>query len=406
MSDFSAGSDAPAAATRPREAVEAANTLLYHAISCGHDLPSSVRDPIIKTRGALERGDEVPAEQEATFLDAYSKLALRVMPVTAATLDATNRRRVRHGWLGRLLGLRPVSDAQHLASCFGVLALCLILMIAAAEWTSAFIGSISEAEKQFAARSQDMRDAGLKLTSLQNQIQMLTASDAAVPDTATVGVVRETLKARLAEVQATIDALDYANNRLHETKENGYETLERMLFFVGREEVKHVIVPLASILGTFLLPVLYGALGTCAFIMRSLFREMVDRTFDGRRTGEFVVRIFLGMLSGLTLQWLVVRSDGTVAGGVTPAVLAFLGGYSVEMLFTAIDRLVLLVAGRARASHRSQPSRRSRQAHAETVGVTARRSRATHALTNGASANGGASASDAATPPARMAEIA
>jgi len=39
--------------------------------------------------------------------------------------------------------------------------------------------------------------------------------------------------------------------------------------------------------------VLYGALGTCAFVLRSLYREMVDRTFDGRRTGEFMVRIFL-----------------------------------------------------------------------------------------------------------------
>jgi len=46
--------------------------------------------------------------------------------------------------------------------------------------------------------------------------------------------------------------------------------------------------------------------------------------------------------------------DGTVAGGITPAVLAFLGGYSVEMLFTAIDRLVHAVAGRLRAPHRNQ----------------------------------------------------
>ena len=73
--------------------------------------------------------------------------------------------------------------------------------------------------------------------------------------------------------------------------------------------------------GSFLLPVLYGALRTCAFVLRNLFRKMVDRSFDRRRTGEFTVRIFLGMLSGLSLQWLVVRADGTVAGGMTPAVL-------------------------------------------------------------------------------------
>src|SRR5262249_18527581 len=76
-----------------------------------------------------------------------------------------------------------------------------------------------------------------------------------------------------------------------------------------------------------------------------------------RRRRDFVkltrcVRIRLGMLSGLSLQWLVVRADGTVAGGMTPAVLAFLGGYSVEMLFAAMDRLVQLVTGRMRTSNR------------------------------------------------------
>jgi hypothetical protein len=131
------------------------------------------------------------------------------------------------------------------------------------------------------------------------------------------------------------------------------------VLYVDREKLRYVSGPLGTVFGGFLLPVLYGALGTCAFVLRSLFREMVDRTFDGRRTGEFMVRIFLGMLSGLALQWLVVRADGTAAGGVTPAVLAFLGGYSVEMMFTAMDRLVHLVTGRMRTPNRQgQPTAR------------------------------------------------
>jgi hypothetical protein len=104
-------------------------------------------------------------------------------------------------------------------------------------------------------------------------------------------------------------------------RNRSYETLSG-LFSLSPDRLRSISMPLGIILGGFLLPVLYGALGTCAFVLRSLYREMVDRTFDGRRTGEFLVRIFLGMVSGLTLQWLVVRADGTIAGGVTPAVLA------------------------------------------------------------------------------------
>ena len=360
------------------EAVEAANTLLYHAISGGQDLPGAVRDPIIKARVAVDAGLPLSEEDEGKFLDAYSKLALRVSPVTAVTLAATSRHRGRRGWLGWLLRLGPVSDAQRLASDFGLLALCLIAAIAFGEWTHGFIGSILAADKQYATNAQEMREANMRLGSIEGQIGKLTPKVGTATDTASASAVRQALEARKDEVQAKIWALEDANRKLRDTIDKGSATLERMIF-LGGEKLKHV----GNILGDFLLPVLYGALGTCAFVMRSLFREMVDRTFDGRRAGEFKVRIFLGMLSGLTLQWLVVRSDGAVAGGTTPAVLAFLGGYSVEMLFTALDRLVHLVAGRMRPPHRSQPAARPRRER-ETAGAGSKRSRIREVPVNGA----------------------
>jgi hypothetical protein len=370
MTSSSAGTlDLQMATSRLPDAVRGATTLLYHAISSGRDLPGSVRDPIIKARTAIARGEALSDDEEGKFLDAYAKLALRVAPVTAATLDATSRRG-RPGWLGRLLRLRPVSDAQRLASCFGLLALGLIAAIAFGEWTHGLIGSILTAEKQYEANSQEMREANMRLGSLEGQIVKLTPKAGTTPDTTSASAVRQALEERKDEVQAKLWALEAANLRLHATIDKGSATLERVLF-LGGEKLKHV----GTVLGGFLLPVLYGALGTCAFVMRSLFRDMVDRTFDGRRTGEFMVRIFLGMLSGVTLQWLVGRPDGTVAGATTPAVLAFLGGYSVEMLFTAMDRLVHLVAGRMRPPQRSQAAPRPRRERSEAAGSGSRRGR-------------------------------
>jgi hypothetical protein len=278
-----------------------------------------------------------------------------VAPVTAATLDATSRGRGHSSWLGRLFRLRPVSDAQRLVTYFGILALALIAVIAMGEWTLTFIRSIAEADRQFAANSQEMRKVNLSLGSIEDQIERLAPTASERPDSA---AVRQALEMQKGEAQAKRWDLEYANRKLSDTTAQGYATLERVLY-VDREKLRYVSGPLGTVFGGFLLPLLYGALGTCAFVLRSLFREMVDRTFDGRRTGEFMVRIFLGMLSGLALQWLVVRADGTAAGGVTPAVLAFLGGYSVEMMFTAMDRLVHLVTGRMRTPNRQgQPTAR------------------------------------------------
>lgn len=365
-----------------KEAVDAANTLLYHAISSGQDLPNTIRDPIIKARAAVEHREALTEEEEGKFLDAYAKLALRSAPVTAATLDATSPRRGHPGWLGQLLGLRLASDAQRLVWHFGLLALGLIVVIAAGEWAHSFMISLSAAEKQLSASSQELREAHMRRENIEEQIAMLRPSGAQTPATANTGAVRQALEARKNEVTVKIWALDQVILELSDTVKQGYDTLERMF---GRDRFQYTRGPLVIVLGSFLLPLLYGALGTCAFVMRSLFREMVDRTFDRRRTGEFTVRIFLGMLSGITMQWLVARSDGTVAVGMTPAVLAFLGGYSVEMLFTAMDRLVNLVAGRMRSTHRGQPAApRTRRERAEAGSAGPRRPRVREMAANGA----------------------
>jgi hypothetical protein len=341
-------------ASRLNETVYAANTLLYHAVCGGQELPSAVREPIVKARAKLERGEMLIEEEEGKFLEAYAKLATRVAPVTAATLDATSRRRARTGWLGRLLGLRPVSDAQRLVTWFGILAMALILLIALGEWTLTFMRSIGDAEKKISLNSVEMRELNGRLASIEKQIKMLDPTASSRPDSA---AMRQSLEVQKDAVLVKLWALEHNNEELDSTVSESYRTLQRALPF-QRVQLKYVIGSL-GVFGSFLLPALYGALGTCAFVLRSLFREMVDRTFDGRRTGEFMVRIFLGMLSGLSLQWLVVRADGTVAGGMTPTVLAFLGGYSVEMIFAVMDRLVQVVTGRMRTPNRpGQPAAR------------------------------------------------
>jgi len=373
--------DPQTAAARLSEAVNAANTLLYYAVSGGQELPVVVRDPIIKARVVLDRGETLSDDDEGKFLEAYSKLALRVSPVTAATLDATGRSYGRRGWIGQLMGLRPISDAQRLVSRFGLWAICLIVAIAAGEWTNALLRSIAAAEKQLATNAEDMRDTNMKLTAIESQMKKLEPMATARAESA---AVHQALEAQKAQAATKLWGVEHANQELLDTINRSYETLSG-LFALSPDRLRSISMPLGMILGGFLLPVLYGALGTCAFVLRSLYREMVDRTFDGRRTGEFLVRVFLGMLSGLTLQWLVVRADGTIAGGVTPAVLAFLGGYSVEMLFAAMDRLVQLVTGRMRPSHRGgQPVMRPKRELPPSGASGPKRNRVKETLTNGA----------------------
>ena len=325
---------------------EDANALLYYATATGRDVGAAIRIPIVRTHRAASTGAPVTDAEEVEFLEAYAKLAALVHPTTAATLRATSRS-VRRPWLWRLFSVEPISEAQRVAYRFGLLALILILVIGGAEWTRTFINAVVTAQAEHTRVLEELRTTRASQKRLVEQIALVDRERQGAAESLRGGLVRQR-----EELDLRVQLLDDREAGLSRRIQAGYETLGRILPFVDWNELRNVITPVATIAAVLVLPVLYGALGTCAFVLRTVYAEMVVRSFDGRRTGEFMVRIFLGMLSGVSLQWLLVRDGQAIPGGVTPAVLAFLGGYGVELLFAAIDRILSTVITALRGERR------------------------------------------------------
>lgn len=332
--------------SRLAQGAEDADALLYYAVSTGRDVGAPIRDPIVRTHRAVTAGRPVTDEEEAGFLAAYAKLAAMVYPTTAATLRATSRT-VRRPWLWRQFSNEPISEAQRVAYRFGLLALILIVVIGGAEWTRTFINAVVTDQAEHGRVLDELRTTRAAQKRLVEQIALLDRDRQGTSDSLRASLVRQR-----EELDIRVQLLDDREAGLSRRIQAGYETLERILPFVNWNELRNVITPVATIVAVLVLPVLYGALGTCAFVLRTVYAEMVERSFDGRRTGEFMVRIFLGMLSGVSLQWLLVREGQAIPGGVTPAVLAFLGGYGVELLFAAIDRILSTVITALRGERR------------------------------------------------------
>lgn len=351
MSEYNAesapGASRPAADVenpKPLSAVvRDAGALLYYAVAAGRTVEPAIRDPIIKTRTAVTGGQPVSLADESAFLDAYARLASMVTPVTVATLRATSRDPDSRSLLPRFLRFGSTSDAQVVSFGFGFLALCLLLVIGTCEWTRTFVTAIIASQSELVKVREEMRAGLLAFQPLDDQIKVLDAELGR--QNQSPGVVRASLAKQREELKARLAYLREQQVGLEERINQGYATLGRFVRLVDWAELRNVIFPIAMVLGGFILPVLYGALGTLAYILRTIYTQMVQRSFDPRQTGEFIVRIFLGMLSGITLQWIFVRDTGTGPGSITPVVLAFLGGYSVELLFTAMDRLLTAVTG-------------------------------------------------------------
>src|SRR5260370_16392952 len=152
--------------SRLTDAVADANALLYHAVASGREVPAAVRDPIIHLNTAMSQNVAVRTADAGAFLDAYARLAAQVAPVTAVTLRATSRTHGRFKWWAKLLRLGPVSEAQRFSWDFGLLALCLIVAIGAAEWTRTYISTVAATKKQFDAN-------GKGLFSRNGQLELL-----------------------------------------------------------------------------------------------------------------------------------------------------------------------------------------------------------------------------------------
>lgn len=94
-----------------------------------------------------------------------------------------------------------------------------------------------------------------------------------------------------------------------------------------------------SFVGGFLLPVLYGMLGAIAFVLRRLSDE-AGQEESRDPMSRFSLRVPIGALSGLAAGWLLQPAGTTVTASLSPFALAFVAGYSAELVFAAMDRIV------------------------------------------------------------------
>jgi hypothetical protein len=119
----------------------------------------------------------------------------------------------------------------------------------------------------------------------------------------------------------------------------------------------------------WLLPWGYGALGACAYLLRSGHYFIYQRSFDLRRTPEYFNRVLLGAISGGTIILFAsyrANDDDTVVH-LSSAALGFIAGYSTDFLFNTIERIITAIFPRVavetvpRDSSKPQTKPRPRQ---------------------------------------------
>jgi len=109
-----------------------------------------------------------------------------------------------------------------------------------------------------------------------------------------------------------------------------------------------------SITNTYLLTLAFGFLGACVWVLREINARLEDFTLAPSLFPRYWARILLGMVAGPTIG--LFFQDGRLLSFTTSAAsvpnlstqlsaaaIAFVAGFSIEILFTILDRFIRVI---------------------------------------------------------------
>jgi hypothetical protein len=330
-------------------------------------------EEIAAARDAFSRG-ELSGAAQTNFYSAFSHLAAGVAPVTVASLKASLdeygvevRPFLFFGPKDRIsLARRATMRRQRLAllAFLALLAVHSIWFVA-----TSLMGSIGKAPAD---------EANLLIQSCirTGQIPSPKHSATAAPSPTPKPTVSNVSNVTTPPASTSDDLSSQVAYVLWTFQRRS--VVERLYFWNGfvdpahfikppehepemPEDIRHVPVGLVNwedsivvqtkymtdLLQQLVLPPLYGAVGALAYVLRTLSQQAKERVYRTENELVWDLRISLGILAGLAIGWFLKPSTTEVngIGLASPFALAFLAGYSVDLLFTAMDHIVAAFSG-------------------------------------------------------------
>ena len=295
-------------------------------------------DSFTKILSAINAHDQgkLDEQQEKSFLEAYNRLAKRLHPVDIESIRAVTTPFASNPWWHhRLFRLTDKTVAEGTLTIYRYVTIILIALLIAVQ-TSWFYGnSIITEINTISNNSRISRAEWMKLGHADKKdADMKLRQD----------IVAKELEDYSLKYSASSHAL---MNWLEIMTFNHTSEVIRNL---DKDPNKHILIPLYNaqkaqyllhVLHLYILPLLYGLVGACAYILRSLSQDIKNFTFASVSHPGYLTRLLLGGLSGLAIGWFVSPESMAAAKTLSPLAIAFVAGYSVELLFAAMDKVAL-----------------------------------------------------------------
>lgn len=95
-----------------------------------------------------------------------------------------------------------------------------------------------------------------------------------------------------------------------------------------------------QLISSYILPVFTSLLGVTVYILRRTSTDLNSGRYRLYEAGTYSYRITLGIVGGIVISWFSINDSSGVVSSITPAALAFVVGYSIEILYNVLDSIV------------------------------------------------------------------
>lgn len=375
---------------RLAQSIKDAYTLLDFSCRRGASPDATLSATLIDSYSKLQKDTPLTMEGEVAFWAAFSKIAEQVKPVTVESILFTNpapKSSKKAGLWGRFFKHTSPAERKlrhYLAYAIATLSVLLVLQV---EWAvGSFIyndaykvhnnllatqdnvisaGTLSKSVKGTAAAI----DADIALKKTQDLLKM----DQSWSD---VSYVRLWWWNR--DIVSYIPPRDLIINEYENNKKTSASLSEGLtegtsgmkLDAQGMQRLEYTRAELTlQVLSNYLLVTLFALLGAQTQALRTLSHLIQSVSLTANDLYRVRTRVILGVISGVCMAWLYIisaetgSSDGrhspldaiNFLGAFAPWAIAFISGYSVEIFFALLERVISIVTDKIH-SLSAQPS--------------------------------------------------
>lgn len=370
----SSKNDSKEGSTKPIEYIYEAELLLAYVAQNGLEIDDAIVAVIVNSKYWLEQGEWTP-EREIQFWMAFNTIAKLVSPVSVASLKATSstvaessilrdpRKRFNFYFSPRGSTFAKQSVSLYQRSTVWVL---LVLLLTHSYWLlqSMFITPIFELERQMGKTQEQLTLT--KSLAMQNPITQ--ADFPQLTDLEKKLAYYENLRQAYSQMIKTCNPLfslfvacPISPEESTEKEKGQDKPILKTGSGVAELELQALLQQKKFILTSlqlFILPLFYGLLGAFVYVLRTLTVEIKTLTYTKESNISYRLRIQLGALAGLAIGWFTgpnasfsldtlssealstFSTGGLSAQTLSPMALAFVAGYSVDVLFALMDRVI------------------------------------------------------------------